>query len=851
MSSSASTSTTVDFGFATLLLFVILASPLPLATHAAANQSSLPSYDNHTKCSIVCFANCARNHVNKTDCICKEDKRLDCAEADKLITTADTITSDFPVDTVYKDARTITISTAKLPNAFAYIFEFAPISSSTWAYAGASTTPSATFVVPDPCLQYQFRLMIVSEVDGSRNSSSLQSKILSLPPRNINQTTPDFVLDTAQIQDRPPVYSPGDETVTAVVEWRLPYGYTAADIKGYASPAAYPLDCLTPEGDLPLPKPESLADGGRLRLVLPATILHGRCRLLIEVKMIPRCDRLTPFTIQRPLELDCNTVPSVAFCRQELEPKCTEIVDVWGDNGTAKVMWQEPENNGRPLYYHIRYGPSKVQGVPPFVAWRMSNQSDVKVNGNETTINLELRQNADYGIQICAVYNERKRRPKFGLVTVTPFSCSFCAHGKQGDCECGKIEKELSRRDECVPGLPCAPDPARADIPPEFLQPLRRPQLPLNPADAVDVIDDMVTANVKESEISPPTEVESRKANVNASSGERCFLSTGIVCHFGCDQENNHCICPPKMAVAQDGSCWPIVDVEQSSDNSSQAHTPPPPAQPSEFWPASYCIRSNSDLEMAVDNGMLRILCKPMADILQTYNGLDSIFVQFGLANRIERQTESSGAENEVNLGSEMETVEFRSDIKLLMAVVNRTENNRVFLDESYKILVGPLDLTSWYGLRLCLFSSRFIKNPKTTNKWHETYSSGYRISAASIVPLFFGELPKPTLVSPFAREEARIAFEHQRRLKLILTISVPVAALTILGTILAVIIYFNWTKIRRYLDRRRTRSFSPFTGLDQQPRTPRKTAIDSDQSLTAPNHYAQQQKQTFVKREI
>lgn len=94
--------------------------------------------------------------------------------------------------------------------------------------------------------------MIVLE--GSRNDSSGQ-KIVSLPARAINQTMPDFVLDTTQIEDKPPVYNSSAQTVTAVVEWRLPYGFSAADVHGYASPAVYPLDCLAPEGALPLPEP--------------------------------------------------------------------------------------------------------------------------------------------------------------------------------------------------------------------------------------------------------------------------------------------------------------------------------------------------------------------------------------------------------------------------------------------------------------------------------------------------------------------------------------------------------------------------------------------------------------------
>jgi len=76
-------------------------------------------------------------------------------------------------DSYYKDIRTVSIKTEPLPNGFIYIFEYSLISgvgneseSATsgnlvWVFAGASSLPQITFQLPDPCRDYQFRLLVV------------------------------------------------------------------------------------------------------------------------------------------------------------------------------------------------------------------------------------------------------------------------------------------------------------------------------------------------------------------------------------------------------------------------------------------------------------------------------------------------------------------------------------------------------------------------------------------------------------------------------------------------------------------------------------------------------------------
>lgn len=55
--------------------------------------------------------------------------------------------------------------------------------------------------------------------------------------------------------------------------------------------------------------------GGRLRISLPSEVLESKCRVWAEVRMLPRCVRLEPFSIQQSLELDCNKLTTLDICR--------------------------------------------------------------------------------------------------------------------------------------------------------------------------------------------------------------------------------------------------------------------------------------------------------------------------------------------------------------------------------------------------------------------------------------------------------------------------------------------------------------------------------------------------------
>lgn len=56
-----------------------------------------------------------------------------------------------------------------------------------------------------------------------------------------------------QIQTAPPIYNADDDTVVVYISWENPTGYTDADIYGYEGPAIYPVQCNSPEAELPSP----------------------------------------------------------------------------------------------------------------------------------------------------------------------------------------------------------------------------------------------------------------------------------------------------------------------------------------------------------------------------------------------------------------------------------------------------------------------------------------------------------------------------------------------------------------------------------------------------------------------
>lgn len=56
-----------------------------------------------------------------------------------------------------------------------------------------------------------------------------------------------------QIKMEQIVYNKDNRTINVYINWKNPRGYTDSDIYGYESPAVYPIQCLSPEEQLPTP----------------------------------------------------------------------------------------------------------------------------------------------------------------------------------------------------------------------------------------------------------------------------------------------------------------------------------------------------------------------------------------------------------------------------------------------------------------------------------------------------------------------------------------------------------------------------------------------------------------------
>ncbi|VDM14372.1 unnamed protein product [Wuchereria bancrofti] len=288
-------------------------------------------------------------------------------------------------------------------------------------------------------------------------------------PRIIPVDLPTFAITPDKIQTVPPVYNADDGTVVVYISWENPTGYTDEDIYGYEGPAIYPVQCNSPEAELPSPSVELKEGGGRLRISLPSEVLDSKCRVWAEVQMLPRCIRLEPFSIQQSFELNCDKLKNLEVCKHEIAPQCTDVIDIWGYGSNATIMWSPQDNFGTPLYYHIRYGPAKMQefpkfihpGIPPLASWTIASLHEIKTIGNSTTLQLHIVPDIDYGIQICAVYSEHRKQPKFELMRVIPFICTSCkitpaeSFGRCG--ECTKIEGPLLLGRRCHPkgGIGC------------------------------------------------------------------------------------------------------------------------------------------------------------------------------------------------------------------------------------------------------------------------------------------------------------------------------------------------------------------------------------------------------------
>ncbi|VDK66706.1 unnamed protein product [Onchocerca ochengi] len=354
-------------------------------------------------------------------------------------------------------------------NAVVYIFEYSTVTTApdNWIFAvslnlqfiltGVNSSSEITFTIEDACRDYQFRVIIILKTDDQ------DRWFIVYRPRVIPVDLPTFAITPDKIRTALPVYNAEDSTIVVYISWENPIGYTDADVYGYEGPAIYPIQCNSPEAELPSPSVELKKGGGRLRISLPFEVLEGKCRIWAEVQMLPRCIRLEPFSIQQSFELDCEKLTSLDVCRHsEVAPQCTDVIDVWGHGNNATIMWSPQVGFGAPLYYHIRYGPATMQGVSPLASWKIASLHEMKISGNSTSLQLNIDSDIDYGIQVCGVYNEHRKKPKFELTRVIPFICTSCKttpaepFGRCG--ECTKIEGPLLFARRCHPkgGNGCA-----------------------------------------------------------------------------------------------------------------------------------------------------------------------------------------------------------------------------------------------------------------------------------------------------------------------------------------------------------------------------------------------------------
>uniref|UniRef100_A0AC34R6E1 Fibronectin type-III domain-containing protein n=1 Tax=Panagrolaimus sp. JU765 TaxID=591449 RepID=A0AC34R6E1_9BILA len=397
------------------------------------------------KCALECYLKCVASGTPKAVyCNCPlKDANSECNFiTDKLI-KAET-TSDVPVvEAVYKDVRTINVKLVNgVPSAFIYVFEYSAVSieKEQWIFAGASSSPQITFTIPDSCRDYRFRVLVVLR------STDPAHQLVAFHPRAIPVNLPSFSVGQEMIHLDPPRQSNDDQSLNIVISWPNPRGYFDADIYGYESPVAYPIRCMIPEDSLSQPRIEIVQDGARMHLSLPIDVLEEKCRIFLEVRMIPRCVRLEPFDIQASVEIDCQKFPMLNFCKKEMTPQCAEIVDIWGEDGKASIVWQPPVSHRIPLYYQISHGLTQSHGTFPFVTKKIIQNRETRVPGNQTKFDLLVQTGIEYGVQICAIFSNRQTKNYFNIVPVISFSCLPCANSsskfsREYNCiECSKVE---------------------------------------------------------------------------------------------------------------------------------------------------------------------------------------------------------------------------------------------------------------------------------------------------------------------------------------------------------------------------------------------------------------------------
>ncbi|KAI6237878.1 hypothetical protein M3Y95_00311000 [Aphelenchoides besseyi] len=405
------------------------------STRAQPAQSAFAS--KRARCAVECYTKCVSAGTPKAVyCNCPLSIELQPCNLVTEESMKQAMVGAVPhVETAYKDVRTIFIKMEPYNGAFIYIFEYSTISGDTenWVFAGASSSPQITFNVPDACRDYQFRAIVVLR------STDPALQLVVFRPRAIPVSLPRFVVPADSIRLDTPRQSSDDQSLHVFVSWHNPRGYDDADVYGYEKPIAYPIRCQIPEDKLTQPRVELVEGGARMHLNLPIDVLQEKCRILVEVRMLPRCVRVDSHDIQASIELDCQKFPDLKFCQKEMTPQCADVVDVWGRDGKAMVVWQPPKQI-QPLHYILKFGLADQVGARPFISRKIINAENFKIPGNITNSELTARPGIEYGIQICGIYSINRAKPPFEVVPVVPFICAECPSDALNCIDCAKIE---------------------------------------------------------------------------------------------------------------------------------------------------------------------------------------------------------------------------------------------------------------------------------------------------------------------------------------------------------------------------------------------------------------------------
>ncbi|KAL3984856.1 hypothetical protein ACH3XW_36220 [Acanthocheilonema viteae] len=760
-----------------------------------------------------------------------------------------------PVKTEYLNSRRIRIQmNDNNINAFSYIFEYSTVSTApdNWIFAGVNSSPDINFTVDDACRDYQFRaIVILKTADQDR-------WLIVYRPRAIPVDLPTFAITPDKIQTALPVYNADDDTVVVYISWENPIGYTDADIYGYEGPAIYPVQCNSPEAELPSPSVELRKGGGRLRISLPSEVLDRKCRIWAEVQMLPRCIRLEPFSIQQSFELDCDKLTTLEVCKHEVAPQCTDIIDVWGHGNNATIMWSPQDGFGAPLYYHIRYGPAKMQGIPPLASWTIASLHELKTTGNSTNLQLNVDPDIDYGIQVCGVYSEHWKKPKFELMRVIPFICTSCkttpveSFGRCG--ECTKIEGPLLFGRRCHPkgGIGCtlAGNISNSfDTKDEDLL----NQLTVLPSDVfIDLPPDNAKTNAvskqhiplirKNSDTSIPQISIKSTTKLETSLSTHTVEITSPVPHITKQQTEGSSgnLDRAKQTIAPNKDILDKVELTATASNLASEIKFSTFAEHSRIITAS---NKKSDLNSCVlSNGVIcefgcidqrKCNCPESAHVLMDNGACLSNyrpppFICFSTTDvkaiwnpwMHTLQIQSRKIYNEIKMHANYdriflefghvkhiaeEKISFNGIIfderneksNKVVVRIDKILQNGLFLTAPYSFYTNQTinPLTYQYGLRICAFNNSEIKNPFTVNWTRSTEQSIFHLSAIQFERRLVGNV-----VSNEQKQITKMAF-----------VIVPIILIVLLVFLLAIIIYMNCTRLKHCYDRRKTRHFRPF----------------------------------------